>query len=86
MTTETGRLAGKTALVTGSTRGLGRTTAETLAREDAVLLVVVHLRREPLLADLADEVQQVVGLVGGQVTLDGRHNGLRSLGDVHARY
>ncbi|HWV24769.1 MAG TPA: SDR family NAD(P)-dependent oxidoreductase, partial [Thermomicrobiales bacterium] len=29
------RLRGKTALVTGSTRGLGRTTAEWLAREGA---------------------------------------------------
>jgi len=34
-----GRLAGKTALVTGSTRGLGRTTAEWLAREGANVIV-----------------------------------------------
>jgi NAD(P)-dependent dehydrogenase (short-subunit alcohol dehydrogenase family) len=34
-----GRLAGKTALVTGSTRGLGRTTAEWLAREGAAIVV-----------------------------------------------
>lgn len=34
-----GRLAGKTALVTGSTRGLGRTTAEWLAREGANIIV-----------------------------------------------
>jgi NAD(P)-dependent dehydrogenase (short-subunit alcohol dehydrogenase family) len=34
-----GRLAGKTALVTGSTRGIGRTTAETLAREGANIVV-----------------------------------------------
>jgi NAD(P)-dependent dehydrogenase (short-subunit alcohol dehydrogenase family) len=34
-----GRLAGKTALVTGSTRGLGRTTAEWLAREGANIVV-----------------------------------------------
>jgi NAD(P)-dependent dehydrogenase (short-subunit alcohol dehydrogenase family) len=39
MTTEQGRLAGKTALVTGSTRGLGRTTAETLAREGANIVI-----------------------------------------------
>ncbi|MBX3070729.1 MAG: SDR family oxidoreductase [Thermomicrobiales bacterium] len=35
----TGKLAGKTALVTGSTRGLGRTTAEWLAREGANVVV-----------------------------------------------
>lgn len=35
----TRRLAGKTALVTGSTRGLGRTTAEWLAREGANIVV-----------------------------------------------
>ena len=34
-----GRLAGKTALVTGSTRGLGRTMAEWLAREGANIVV-----------------------------------------------
>jgi len=34
-----GRLAGKTALVTGSTRGLGRTIAEWLAREGANIIV-----------------------------------------------
>jgi glucose 1-dehydrogenase len=33
------RLAGKTALVTGSTRGLGRTIAEWLAREGASIIV-----------------------------------------------
>src|SRR5437660_2992394 len=39
MVSNPGRLAGKTALVTGSTRGLGRTTAETLAREGAAIVV-----------------------------------------------
>src|SRR3712207_1573216 len=36
---QTGRLAGKTALVTGSTRGIGRTIAEWLAREGTNLVV-----------------------------------------------
>jgi NAD(P)-dependent dehydrogenase (short-subunit alcohol dehydrogenase family) len=36
---ESGRLAGKTALVTGSTRGLGRTAAEWLANEGANIIV-----------------------------------------------
>jgi gluconate 5-dehydrogenase len=33
------RLSGKTALITGSTRGLGRTTAEWLAREGANIII-----------------------------------------------
>jgi glucose 1-dehydrogenase len=36
---QVGRLAGKTALVTGSTRGLGRTMAEWLAKEGANIVV-----------------------------------------------
>ena len=36
---ETGKLRGQTALVTGSTRGLGRTMAEWLAREGADIVV-----------------------------------------------
>jgi NAD(P)-dependent dehydrogenase (short-subunit alcohol dehydrogenase family) len=47
--TTTRRLEGKTALVTGSTRGLGRTTAEWLAREGAN--VVVHGREANAVAD-----------------------------------
>jgi NAD(P)-dependent dehydrogenase (short-subunit alcohol dehydrogenase family) len=44
-------LAGKTALVTGGTRGLGRTTAEWLARDGANLIISA---REP------EKVQQAV--------------------------
>lgn len=41
-----GRLAGKTALVTGSTRGLGRTIAEWLAREGADIVVTGRERAD----------------------------------------
>lgn len=49
-----GRLSGKTALVTGSTRGLGRTIAEWLAREGADIVVS---GREP------DDVQASVAAI-----------------------
>jgi NAD(P)-dependent dehydrogenase (short-subunit alcohol dehydrogenase family) len=51
-----GKLAGKWALVTGSTRGLGRTIAEWLARDSANILVS---GRDPA------EVQQVVDIIRG---------------------
>lgn len=41
-----GRLAGKTALVTGSTRGLGRTMAEWLAREGADVVITGRDERD----------------------------------------
>lgn len=47
-----GRLAGKTALVTGSTRGLGRVIAEWLAREGADI-VVSGREAEPVAAAVA---------------------------------
>ena len=51
------RLAGRTALVTGSTRGLGRTIAEWLAREGAD--VIVTGRDEP---DVQASVEAIRGL------------------------
>ncbi len=48
----THRLTGRTALVTGSTRGLGRTIAEWLAREGANV-VVSGREREPVEASVA---------------------------------
>ena len=48
----TRRLAGQTALITGSTRGLGRTIAEWLAREGADI-VVSGRDREPVEASVA---------------------------------
>ncbi|MGD9712924.1 MAG: SDR family NAD(P)-dependent oxidoreductase [Thermomicrobiales bacterium] len=50
-----GRLKDKTALVTGSTRGLGRTTAEWLAREGAN--VVVSGRGDAAVADSVKAVE-----------------------------
>ena len=49
------RLAGKTALVTGSTRGLGRTTAEWLARDGAD--VIVHGREQTAVDTAAEEIR-----------------------------
>lgn len=55
--TGTQRLAGKTALVTGSTRGLGRTTAEWLAREGAN--VVVTGRAQHAVDDAARAIRAI---------------------------
>ena len=52
-----GRLAGKTALVTGSTRGLGRTIAEWLAREGANIIVSGREK-----ADVDDSVAAIQAL------------------------
>jgi NAD(P)-dependent dehydrogenase (short-subunit alcohol dehydrogenase family) len=66
MATE-GRLAGKWALVTGSTKGLGQTTAEWLAREGAN--IVVHGAEEDLVA-LAVTVMQRHGVEAWGMTAD----------------
>ncbi|OBB59196.1 SDR family NAD(P)-dependent oxidoreductase [Mycolicibacterium sp. F2034L] len=66
MTHQSGRLAGKSAVVTGAAFGIGRATAELFAREGA-RIVATDIQAEPLLA-LADqlrnagtEVETVVG-------------------------
>jgi enoyl-[acyl-carrier protein] reductase III len=59
------RFAGKIALVTGSSRGIGRSTATRLAREGAA--VVVHYRREE---DLAREVVAEIEGLGGRAVAE----------------
>lgn len=56
-----GRLANKTALVTGSSRGIGRATAQRLAREGA--LVIVHYASDTA---SADETVELIERDGGR--------------------
>ncbi|MBV7255970.1 SDR family oxidoreductase [Pacificimonas sp. WHA3] len=51
----TGRLAGKTALISGASSGLGRSAALAMAREGAA--VIVGARREDKLADVVREIE-----------------------------
>jgi NAD(P)-dependent dehydrogenase (short-subunit alcohol dehydrogenase family) len=62
-----GRLAGKTALVTGASAGLGRHFAQTLAREGAQIIACA--RRSDALGDLAAALQ-AEGLMCHAVTMD----------------
>lgn len=62
-----GRLAGKTALVTGSTRGLGRIIAEWLAKEGADLVVS---GRDPEGVEAAAEALRSLGVRVTAITAD----------------
>lgn len=61
------RLAGKTALVTGSTRGLGRTMAEWLAREGAAIIVS---GREESAVEASVAAMQALGVTAVGIVAD----------------
>lgn len=73
------RLDGKVALVTGSSRGIGRAIAIRLAKEGA--LVAVHYGKN---RDAADEVVSEIAQAGGEAFLTGEDLG--SLDGVSALY
>ena len=71
MTQGSGRLPGKSAVITGAAFGIGRATAEHFAREGA-RLIVTDIQSEPLLA-LADELRHTgteVETVIGDVSVE----------------
>ncbi|MGW2252307.1 SDR family oxidoreductase [Kitasatospora sp. NPDC001660] len=72
-----GALAGKTALVTGGSRGIGRGIAERLGRDGA--LVAVHYGRN---AEAAEEVVRTIEAAGGRAFAVGAELGVP--GDAQA--
>ncbi|MGV9266324.1 SDR family oxidoreductase [Kitasatospora sp. NPDC003701] len=70
-------LAGRTALVTGGSRGIGRGIAERLGRDGA--LVAVHYGRD---AEAAEQVVKAIGAAGGRAFAVGAELGVP--GDAQA--
>ncbi len=73
--TTVGRLVGKTALVTGSTRGLGRTMAEWLAREGAAIIVS---GREAMAVEASAVAMRALGVASFGIVAD-----LSRIDDAH---
>ena len=68
MSSSGGRLAGKIALVTGASRGIGKAVAKLFAREGAELILVA--RTTGGLEELDDEIRQINGKTSLLVPLD----------------
>lgn len=68
-------LSGKVAIVTGSTKGIGRSIAEQLANHGAD--VVISSRKEDACQQVADEINEALGDGGGKVVPIACHIGYK---------
>src|SRR5262245_21725200 len=71
MTQTTGALAGRIALVTGASRGIGRAVAKRFAQEGADL--ILSARTVGALAELDDEIRAINGKTSLLVPMDLRN-------------